>query len=127
VPAESAEWTVSTPQLAWSAMTADITISSYSTEYVQVPVQAVVAGAPYNPTTDTVAVQFVPQGGQQEPTGTWNTGSWVTTAQSTYLAQCLVGPEDSGVVLTPATYVIWLKITDNPEIPVIPAGTVTIT
>ena len=108
-------------------MYADLTISAYSTEYVQVPVQATIAGAPYNPTSDVVAMQFVLAGGSQEPTGTWNTGSWVTTAQGTYIAQCLVGPANSGVVLPPGTYAIWVRITDNPEIPVRAAGTLTIT
>lgn len=108
-------------------MPADLTLSSLATEYVQVPVAVTIAGAPYNPTGDAVFMQFVPASGNQEPSGTWNSGNWVTTAQNTYIAQCLVGPANGGVSLTPGAYVVWVKIVDNPEVPVQPAGTLAIT
>jgi hypothetical protein len=106
-------------------MPADITISALSTEYVQVPVQAMVAGSPYNPTADVVQFSFVPSGSAAP--GSWNTGSWDTTVNDIYLAQCLVGPGSSGVVLAQGTYAVWVKITDSPEVPVKPAGTLAIT
>jgi hypothetical protein len=103
---------------------ADITISSLSTEYVQVPVQATIMGVPYNPTADAVSLAFVV--GNAYPT-LWYAGSWVTTAQGNYLAQTLIGPANGGTVLAPGTYNIYVKITDNPEVPVIPSGSVTVT
>jgi hypothetical protein len=97
-----------------------------STLYVQVPIQATVSGTPYDPTGDAVAMAFMPGSGQPG-SGDWNTGSWQTTAQGIYLAQCLVGPENSGVVLAPGTYAVFVKITDNPEVPVLPSGSLQIT
>jgi hypothetical protein len=97
-----------------------------STMYVQVPVQATVAGVPYNPTADAVAMAFMP-GSSQPSSGSWNTGSWSTTAQGNYLAQVLVGPANSGVVLAPGTYAVYVRITDSPEVPVLPAGNLQIT
>lgn len=107
-------------------MPADVSISSLSTEYLQVPVQAQVNGLPFNPTSDVVQMAFVPIGSVNYPV-TWFTGSWSTTAQGNYLAQCLIGPANGGVVLTPGTYKIWVKITDSPEVPVESSGTLTIT
>lgn len=107
-------------------MQADTTVSSLSTEYVQVPIQAVVNGAPYDPTGDPVFMAFVPVGISNYPVS-WFGGSWSTTVQGNFLAQCLVGPGAGGVVLAPGFYTVWVKITDSPEVPVKPVGTVQIT
>lgn len=93
-----------------------ITISASSLEYVRCAVKSTLNGAPYNPTND--AVQFSFTTGPSAP-GTWNTGSWETdsVAGTQYIARCLVGPSGT-ITLTPGTYTIWVKITDNPEVPV---------
>jgi len=103
---------------------ADLDISSLSTQLVQVPIQATYEGAPYNPTSDVVQFAFVQ--GPAYP-ATWFTGSWQTTVQGNYLAQCLIGPSGGVTVLTPATYYVWVQITDNPEVPVLTAGSLRIT
>jgi hypothetical protein len=105
-------------------MSTDVTISQLSTQYIQVPVSATIGGVPYNPSGDVVQLAF--QTGQSQPSGDWHTGSWVVTAQGGYLAQCLVGPSNGGVVLAPGLYQIWVMITDSPEIPVIAAGSLTV-
>jgi hypothetical protein len=105
-------------------MLADMTIAAVSTEYVNVPVQVTVNGEPYDPTGDVVQFAFVP--GSAQPV-TWYSGSWVTTVQGGYIAQCLVGPENSGVVLAPGAYTVWIMITDDPEVPVLPAGNLAVT
>jgi hypothetical protein len=105
-------------------MPADMIIASSSTIYVNVPVQATVAGQPYNPTADTVQMAFV--AGPAQPV-TFYAGNWVTTVQGTYIARCLVGPANSGVVLAPGLYACWVKVTDSPEVPVLPAGTIQVT
>lgn len=105
---------------------ADTTISSFSTEYLQVPIQAVVNGAPYNPTSDSVFMAFVPSGSTNYPV-TWFQGSWSTTVQGTFLAQCLLGPGAGGVTLPAGMYTVWVKINDSPEVPIKPVGTVQIT
>lgn len=100
-----------------------ITLSSLSTEYVRVPVAATVAGAPYDPRSDVVQFAFVVSGVNPQ-SGDWHTGLW-DGGNSPYVAQCLVGPS-GGVALTAGDYVIWVKITDNPEIPVRAVGELSI-
>jgi hypothetical protein len=103
-------------------------ISALSTQYVLGPVRAWVAGQLYNPTADIVQMAFV--AGSAEPaTGQWNTASWAwtTPVNGYYAVQCLVGPGTGGVVLAQGSYSVWVKIIDNPEIPVINTGTLTIT
>ena len=106
-----------------------ITQSALSLQYVQVAVMATAAGAPYNPTVDTVAFAFM--GGNTNPGPTdWKAGSWDGTTirqpGAAYQAQCLVGPGGT-VTLTAGTYTMWIKITDAPEIPVINVGLLRIT
>lgn len=100
-------------------------MSSLSTQNVLVPVRAFRQGQPYNPTADVVQMAFV--SGWAEPQ-TWYTGSWAwtTAVNGYYQAQCLVGPGGT-VSLSQGTYAVWVKITDNPEIPVINAGSLVIT
>lgn len=103
------------------------TMSVQSLQYVQAYVTATVGGAPYNPTVDVVEFAFT--SGSTQP-DTWHAGSWDTSQPnpqtSTYCAQILIGP--TGAVTLPAgRYNIWIKIHDNPETPVLPAGQLTIT
>jgi hypothetical protein len=107
-----------------ASATSDATISALSTEYIQVNIQAIVAGEPYNPTADAVSFAFTY--GTSAPV-TFYTGSWTTTAQGMYLAQCLIGPQNGGVVLAQGSYTVWIKISDDPEVPIRPVGTLTIT
>lgn len=103
-----------------------ITMSSLSTEYVQVPISATAAGVPVNPTSDQVQFAFMATGNPSP--GDWHLGSWETIAPNTYIAQCLVGPGSGGVTLTAGTtYSIWVKVTDNPETPVRQVGLLKIT
>jgi hypothetical protein len=101
-----------------------ISLSSLSTEYIRVPVAATVNNAPYNPTNDAVAFAFT--GGANPAGGDWHSGSW-DSANTPYAAQCLVGPGAGGVALTVGTWVIWIKITDNPEVPVRAVGQLSVT
>jgi hypothetical protein len=92
------------------------------TRYVVIPVTATgTNGQPISPTTDTVQFAFMPQQGPGPGSGDWHAGSWATGTIGPYQAQCLVGPENGGVVLPIGVYVIWVKITDSPEVPVIQA------
>lgn len=103
--------------------------SHLSTEYVLIPVAATNAGAPYNPTNDTVQFAFMPNAVQQPVTSDWVNGSWETVATNfiyPYNAKCLVGPSGS-TALTLGVYAVFLKITDNPEIPVRAVAQLTIT
>lgn len=98
-------------------------ISHLSTEFVQVEVRGEKNGEEYDPTADPVWMAFVAPG-TQPAAADWKGGQWETETAgplATYLASCLVGP--SGIVMLPqATYAIFVKFTDNPEVPVIAAG-----
>lgn len=94
---------------------------SLSTEYFEVPVEFKVNGAVINPTTtDPVQMAFMPR--NVDPgSSDWVNGSWeVDTSQPTpvYWARALVGPGAGGKNLAKGVYAVWLKVTDNPEIPV---------
>ncbi len=104
-----------------------VTRSVLDTEYLTYPVQAIVGGLPYNPTADVVQFAFMPQPANTNPsTGDWHTGTWVTTGTNTYLAQILVGPAAGGTPVTTGIYNTWIKITDNPEVPVAQIDVLTI-
>jgi hypothetical protein len=86
-----------------------------STEYVWVPVIA-----PVNTTADPVSIAFKTSG--KPSSGDWHTAAWDDKA-----ARILVGPGNGGVVLTAGTYSVWVKVTDDPAVPVINAGQLVIT
>lgn len=103
-------------------------ISSLSKEYVKVPVAATVNGVLINPTADAVQFAFMPLGASPA-SGDFKSASWETAGTSpnvVYYARCLVGPGGT-VTLAAGVYVVWVKVTDNPEIPVKQAGTLTVT
>lgn len=108
-------WQFTQPAFAFSAL---------SSEYVQVQVTATEAGSSYNPVADTVQFAFKP-GGVEPEDSDWQAGTWTTTANVTYLAQVLIGPD--GFTLSEGSYVTWIQVTDDPSVPVSTAGTVTIT
>jgi hypothetical protein len=93
-----------------------LTVLASSTEYVFVPVSAMGSGSPVNPVGDVVQFAFLP-GNTAPGTASFVTGTWFSPIANTYYAACLVGPLGSAS-LTPGTYTIWVKITDNPEVPV---------
>lgn len=105
---------------------AGISISSASLQYVLVPVRAFSEGVAYNPTGDTVQMAFMVAG--TPGSADWKTASWAADTQvnGVYLAQCLIGPGGTGT-LAIGSYTIWLKVVDNPEIPVLPVGGLTVT
>jgi hypothetical protein len=98
---------------------ARVKIAALSLQYVPVNVAANLNGSIYNPTGDGVQMAFKPLG-QQPGNADWQTALWVTAGSGelvTYQAVCLVGPSGT-IQLTPGTYGVWVKVTDNPEIPV---------
>jgi hypothetical protein len=98
-----------------------LTQSVLSTQYVQTLVQTVAAVA-YDPTGDSVSFAFTNANAfpaQQPGDEDWNEGSWVTWPGSQYWAQILVGPANGGVVLSTGRWQAYLKVTDDPEVPVL--------
>ena len=96
-----------------------LTQSVRSTNYVQVLITALSpSGGLYNPTADTVQFAFPELTYPPTSPSAWYTGSWATYPGPAYWAQCLVGPAGSVVTLSIGQYAGWLKITDDPSVPV---------
>ena len=102
-----------------------------STEPIQLLVKATSGGLPYNPTADPVAIAFVttlgPVPDPDPASGQWNTASWETDPGPAYWASILVGPLNGGIALTAGTYIAYLRVTDNPAVPVKPGCYLVIT
>jgi hypothetical protein len=121
-------WNPGDPLIRWNVSSNSLTISHLATEYVLVPLAATKSGTAYNPTADTVQFAFMPTAVQVPGVSDWVSGSWETVATNIiypYNARCLVGPSGA-TALTYGNYVIYLQITDSPEIPVLTAGNLTI-
>jgi hypothetical protein len=116
-----------TPSIPWTEWTVGfdlIGMSHLSTEYVIIPVSATKAGLPYNPVADVVKFAFMPTPTQVPQVSDWVAGAWDTDTTNVlypYSAKCLVGPTGA-ITLGIGTYIIYLMITDNPEIPVLIGG-----
>ena len=99
-----------------------ITRSVLDTEYLAYPEQVLVAGLPINPVADTVQFAFMPNPTNTDPgSGDWHSGQWYTTGlggSNAYFAEILVGPGAGGIPLGVGLYNVWVKITDNPQVPV---------
>ena len=101
-----------------------IGMSHLSLQYYFVPVQVTKLGIAYNPTGDTVAFAFMPTPTQVPQVSDWVAGAWDTDTTQViypYSAKCLVGPAGT-ITLGIGTYVIYTRVTDNPEIPVLITG-----
>ena len=96
-----------------------VAFSQLSLQYLYVPVSAVKNGAAYNPTGDPVAMAFMPQATQVPQSADWQTAGWTTTQNAVYpySAGCLIGPGGT-IALTVGTYVVYVRVTDSPEVPV---------
>jgi phosphoserine aminotransferase len=106
--------------------TANVSVSQLAAEYVIIPVNATKSGTSYNPTNDVVQFAFVANPSGTPSSSQWVSGSWDVSNNAVYpyLAQCLVGT--AGTILGQGTYIMWMKIFDNPETPVQQVGTLTI-
>ena len=97
-----------------------IGMSHLSLQYYFVPVSVTKLGVAYNPTGDPVSFAFMPTATQVPQVSDWVAGAWDVNQTSVlfpYSAKCLVGPSGT-ITLGIGTYYAYLKITDNPEIPV---------
>jgi hypothetical protein len=105
-------------------------IPALSLQYVGVPVTATtINGAPFNPTGLAVQMAFMPQATQVPGSGDWQAAIWGTDTGDLiypYTAYCLIGPGGT-ITLGLGTYVIYVKVTGIPEIPVLVAGLLQVT
>lgn len=98
-----------------------MSLSALSTEYIRVPVR----------TTDgadvtSAAVEMAIVSGRYTPPGDsdWHSASWDTTG-AVAAASLLVGP-DGVIELDAGAYSVWVRLTDNPEVPVLRSGLLTV-
>ena len=97
--------------------------SRLTTEYIRVPVTALGNGLPVDTSTDAAWLAFPVR--KSEPLDSdWQAALWESSAGQTYLA-VLVGPA-CPFNLPIGRYDVWVKIADNPEIPVRKIGPVII-
>jgi hypothetical protein len=99
-------------------------MSHLATMYYLVPVAATQSGLPYNPTSDTVAFAFAATATYVPQVSDWVPGSWDTSAASVlypYNCKILIGP-GGAITLGIGSYIAYLRISDNPETPVLIAG-----
>lgn len=102
-------------------------INPLSTEFIRVPVAATENGAAIDVSLQDVEMAVIPTA-TQPVSGDWKSAEWETdssAAPSTYHARMLVGPASSNITLTAGQiYDVFVRVTDNPEIPVRNAGAV---
>lgn len=118
------QWKTGGAYVQWQASYTTTGISQLALEYVFIPVSVTKAGVAYNPTGDNVQFAFMPTATQVPQYDDWQQGAWDAVPSNIlypYSAKCLVGP---GGITNPGigTYVMYLKVTDNPEIPVLIGG-----
>lgn len=98
-------------------------ISTLSLQYFPANISAIKDGAQYDPTGDTVQFAFAAPGATPSA---WTAGEWEEGGDGIfYVAKVLVGP--GALVLAAGSYQAWVKISDNPETPVLKAGTLEVT
>lgn len=108
----------------WLVEPQNIGFSHLSLEYILIPVAAWKAGVPFNPSADVIKFAFMPNATQVPLVSDWQTGGWEANPTSLaypYNARCLVGPAGT-ITLGIGTYIIYLQVTDSPEIPVLYGG-----
>jgi hypothetical protein len=95
--------------------------SILSLEYVRASVAATEEGVAVDPTGDPLSFAFIPQGDLPTALTTFTAGSWEVddsdVSNPVYYARILVGPGGT-VTLAMGEHDIYLKVVDNPEVPV---------
>lgn len=108
---------------------ADEVRPALSLEYVRVSVAAADEdGVAVDPTGDTVSMAFVTEGEHVNGSTTFLAGTWETDdsdiTNPIYYARVLVGPSGSYVPVAGTAVDVYVKVSDNPEVPVRKSGTV---
>ena len=98
--------------------------STLGTYYYRSVIDAVLpSGTVIDPTSDAVNFAFCPTGISPQTDTDWFGGSW--DSDTPYVARCLVGPD--GVAQLPVgRYDVFVQIIDDPEQPILTAGSLSI-
>ncbi len=104
--------------------------SAQSLEYVAATVAAtdVTNGVAVDPTIDSVSLAFLLSGDVPDVNTTFVAASWVTNSADPtapiYIARVMTGPTGAYVPVAGTRVDVHVKVTDNPEAPVLRAGTI---
>lgn len=103
------------------------TIVFGSTEYITINVSVQFPGLGISsPIADAVYIAVLTDPTAYPQSGDWNQAVWLTES-SPFMAGLLEGPGAQAVIdLAVGTYYVWLKLVDDPEVPIIRAGTLNI-
>lgn len=103
-------------------MTPFASISSLSTQWIQVPVTELDSGIPTDPTGNAVSLAFL-LGRANPQVSDWLSGQWQPdSVNGQYLAEVLIGPSPGLLTLTPGNYTVWIKVEASPETVIIQTG-----
>lgn len=101
-------------------------ITSGSVEWVSAWVDSAAdGGAGISLSAQAVAIAMQPIGVPPDGDTTWRTAAWAGTAGTARAARILIGPATSNV-LAKGKYDVWSHLTDNPEVPEVYHGRLTI-
>lgn len=97
-------------------------IPSGSVEFLTVLVDT---GGVATLSSQPVAFALTAVGYDPDGTTTWRSASWSGEAGTSRSAAILIGPGTSHIIAE-GKYEVWVKVTDNPESPIVHAGRLTI-
>jgi hypothetical protein len=101
-------------------------ITSGSVEWVSAWIDSAAdGGAGITLSAQVVAIAVQPARIEPDEDTTWRTAAWAGTAGVARAARILIGPSTSNVI-PKGEYDIWSKLTDNPEIPEVHHGRLSI-
>jgi hypothetical protein len=72
-----------------------------------------------------VAIALTAERQDPDDDTTWLTASWTGTADTARAAAILIGPGTSHEIAE-GRYEVWVRVVDNPEVPIVHAGRLTI-
>jgi hypothetical protein len=102
-----------------------------SLEFVRVAVGASEAGVSVDPTGDAVSLAFITEGSSVDGSTAFTAATWETDASDpdnpVFYARVLVGPSGSYVPVANTAVDIYVRVSDNPEIPIRKSGTLRFT
>jgi hypothetical protein len=83
-----------------------------------------------DPRTDVVEIAFTATG-VRPAAADWFAGSWEASTielrgETRYVAAILIGPVNGVIELGPGAWQAWIRVTDDPAVPVLHLGTVII-
>lgn len=105
----------------------NLRISSASVDFVSAWVDSTANGGEgITLSSQAVAIALIPVGsGDPTDATTWFGASWTGPVGTSREAAILIGPGTSHVIAE-GEWSVWVKVTDSPTIPVIPAGRLTV-